>query len=481
MWMAIFPNPASRCLLTVMILQLPRLDSGYFKVLGPLEPILALVGKDSELPCHLSPTNVSAEHMELRWFRNMFSPAVLVYQDGQEQQGEQMPEYQGRVTLVQDSITLGRAAVKIHHIRVFDEGVYGCFFRDKHIHGEAFMHLKVAALGSDPHITMEVQENGQIRLECTSVGWYPEPQVQWRTPTGEKLPSSLESKNPDEEGLFTVTASVTIRDNSIDNMSCCIQNLLLGQKKEAGVSIPASSFLIWKTLMWPVIFVGLIVIGTFFSWKLYGKIVRKRKDKTGHIEWQLARLYAVDVTLDPDTAHPYLFLYEDSKSVRLEESHQKLPNKPERFDSWPCVLGQEAFTSGRHYWEVDVGYRTDWLVGVCKENVIRKGFILMSPKTGYWVMELSEKAYWALTQPRIPLVLAGAPRQVGIFLDYELGTVSFYNVNDRSHIYTFPKTSFSGPLRPLFLLWTCDKNPLIICPIVDKPPKVTVLVDAQSL
>jgi hypothetical protein len=74
----------------------------------------------------------------------MFSPAVLVYQDGQEQQGEQMPEYQGRVTLVQDSITLGRAAVKIHHIRVFDEGVYGCFFRDKHIHGEAFMHLKVA-------------------------------------------------------------------------------------------------------------------------------------------------------------------------------------------------------------------------------------------------------------------------------------------------------------------------------------------------
>jgi hypothetical protein len=50
-----------------------------------------------------------------------------------------------------------------------------------------------------------------------------------------------------------------------------------------GYFVSASSFLIWKTLMWPVIFVGLIIIGTFFSWKLYGKIVRKRKDKTGHI------------------------------------------------------------------------------------------------------------------------------------------------------------------------------------------------------
>jgi butyrophilin len=96
---------------------------------------------------------------------------------------------------------------------------------------------------------MEVQENGQIRLECTSVGWYPEPQVQWRTPTGEKLPSSLESKNPDEEGLFTVTASVTIRDNSIDNMSCCIQNLLLGQKKEAGVSIPGQWNQCWISVL----------------------------------------------------------------------------------------------------------------------------------------------------------------------------------------------------------------------------------------
>lgn len=93
------------------------------------------------------------------------------------------------------------------------------------------------ALGSDPHIHMEVKESGEIWLECTSVGWYPEPQVQWKTP-GEKFPSTSESRNPDVEGLFTVAASVIIRDTSTRNVSCCIQNILLGQEKEVDISIP---------------------------------------------------------------------------------------------------------------------------------------------------------------------------------------------------------------------------------------------------
>lgn len=94
------------------------------------------------------------------------------------------------------------------------------------------------ALGSDPHIHMEVGESGEVRLECTSVGWYPEPQVQWSTSEGETFPSTSESRNPDEEGLFTVVASVIIRDPSMKNISCCIRNLLLGQQREVDISIP---------------------------------------------------------------------------------------------------------------------------------------------------------------------------------------------------------------------------------------------------
>uniref|UniRef100_A0A8B9XUR7 Butyrophilin subfamily 1 member A1-like n=1 Tax=Bos mutus grunniens TaxID=30521 RepID=A0A8B9XUR7_BOSMU len=241
---------------------------------------------------------------------------------------------------------------------------------------------------------MKVQESGEIQLECTSVGWYPEPQVQWRTHRGEEFPSMSESRNPDEEGLFTVRASVIIRDTSMKNVSCCIRNLLLGQEKEIEVSIPASFFprlTPWMVAVAVILVVlGLLTIGSiFFTWRLYKERSRQRRNEFSskeklleELKWKRATLHAVDVTLDPDTAHPHLFLYEDSKSVRLEDSRQKLPEKPERFDSWPCVMGREAFTSGRHYWEVEVGDRTDWAIGVCRENVMKKGFDPMTPRMG---------------------------------------------------------------------------------------------------
>uniref|UniRef100_A0A8D0G5Y6 B30.2/SPRY domain-containing protein n=1 Tax=Sphenodon punctatus TaxID=8508 RepID=A0A8D0G5Y6_SPHPU len=80
-----------------------------------------------------------------------------------------------------------------------------------------------------------------------------------------------------------------------------------------------------------------------------------------------------NVTLDPDTAHAWLTLSEDRKSARWGETQQKLPNKPERFDHWHCVLGYEGFTSGRHCWEVEVENEQRWAVGVARESVRRKG------------------------------------------------------------------------------------------------------------
>uniref|UniRef100_A0A8C8VGE2 RING-type E3 ubiquitin transferase n=1 Tax=Pelusios castaneus TaxID=367368 RepID=A0A8C8VGE2_9SAUR len=153
---------------------------------------------------------------------------------------------------------------------------------------------------------------------------------------------------------------------------------------------------------------------------------------------EMLQRFWVDMTLDPDTANGWLVLSEDRKS---------------RFDTYPEVLGAERFTGGRCYWEVEVGDKTEWTLGVCRESVSKKGM---------------HGKYKARTSPSTPLPVSDSPSRVGIFLDYEAGEVLFYNVTDGSHLFTFTDT-FSGTLRPYFHtgLSAGDTNvaPLIICPI----------------
>ncbi|XP_037770869.1 E3 ubiquitin-protein ligase TRIM39-like [Chelonia mydas] len=178
--------------------------------------------------------------------------------------------------------------------------------------------------------------------------------------------------------------------------------------------------------------------------------------------------FRVDVTLDPDTANPWLVLSGDRKHVRLGDTCQDLPDNPERFHPCASVLGAEGFAGGRRYWEVGVGDKTDWTLGVCRESVSRKGLVTLSPEAGFWVVWLRDGGYEALTDPPTPLPVSVRPGRVGIFLNYEAGEVSFYNVTDGSHLFTFTDT-FSGTLRPYFYpgLNTGGRNaaPLIICPV----------------
>ncbi|KAL7875499.1 hypothetical protein AOLI_G00104620 [Acnodon oligacanthus] len=180
--------------------------------------------------------------------------------------------------------------------------------------------------------------------------------------------------------------------------------------------------------------------------------------------------FLMDVTLDPDSANPFLLLSDDGKQLRLGDERQNLPDKPERFDPCPCVLGKEGSSSGRVYYEVQVRGKTKWALGVTTESSNRKGEIIPSPESGYWTVWLRNKTqYQALDSPSVPLFLKQAPQKVGVFVDYEEGLVSFYDAVVKSHIYSFTGQSFTEKLYPYFSpsLKNRGKNsaPLIIAPV----------------
>ncbi|XP_044198519.1 E3 ubiquitin-protein ligase TRIM39-like [Thunnus albacares] len=196
----------------------------------------------------------------------------------------------------------------------------------------------------------------------------------------------------------------------------------------------------------------------------------KEMKKLFEVELKRVQQYAVDVTLDPDTANPKLILSDDEKQVNHGDVKKNLPDNPERFSFCPCVLGKQSFSSGRFYFEVQVKGKSDWDLGVARESINRKGKITLIPQDGYWTICLRNRnEYSVYNNSSIRLSLKSQPQKVGVFMDYEEGLVSFYDVDAAALIYFFTGCSFTEKLYPYFGPCINDggKNsaPLIICPV----------------
>ncbi|KAI1883545.1 hypothetical protein AGOR_G00232690 [Albula goreensis] len=196
--------------------------------------------------------------------------------------------------------------------------------------------------------------------------------------------------------------------------------------------------------------------------------LKKLQRRLSESDLKKAQQHAVDITLDPSTANCWLVLSEDGKQVREGNAKLDVPDRPERFDVCICILGKEGFSSGRRYWEVQVGEKTEWDLGVARESVNRKGNIPVSPAEGYWTMCLRDgNEYSFCGELSIALQRHVRPQTIGVYVDYEAGQISFYDVEASSHIYTFNGT-FTEKLYPFFSPYLSSGDnaaPLIIRPV----------------
>ncbi|XP_062377021.1 erythroid membrane-associated protein-like isoform X2 [Sardina pilchardus] len=184
--------------------------------------------------------------------------------------------------------------------------------------------------------------------------------------------------------------------------------------------------------------------------------------------------HAVDVTLDPDTANPFLIISADGKQVRHGDTLQYFFSTKNRFSHVVSVLGKQGFSTGQFYYEVQVKGKTDWSLGVARESItMMTEKITLSPDNGYWTILLRNgNEYKAAASHPVPLSLKQKPQRVGVFVDYEAGLVSFYDADCWYHLYSYTNVKFTETLYPYFSPNKGGENssPLIIstvsfCPV----------------
>lgn len=170
--------------------------------------------------------------------------------------------------------------------------------------------------------------------------------------------------------------------------------------------------------------------------------------------------------LDPETAHPRYIVSSDCKRVKWGDVRQEFPYSPKRFEYARCVLGDEGFTSGKHYWTVDVGNGDYWAVGVAKESVEREEEIDFDPDEGIWAMGLYYDQYKALTSPPTLIEIDeddDDPTRIQVSLNYDAGTVAFYDAEDKTRLYIFESIDFEGETVFPFFRIANSSSSLRIC------------------
>ncbi|MGH0132177.1 UNVERIFIED_CONTAM: hypothetical protein FKN15_066416 [Acipenser sinensis] len=194
----------------------------------------------------------------------------------------------------------------------------------------------------------------------------------------------------------------------------------------------------------------------------FGAVRKAVSELKGHIEdfckQELVKITTTDscqLTLDPNTAHRVLCLSEGNRKVTWSGEAQPYPDHPARFDSRAQVLCREGLSGTRCYWEIECsGQWTD--IGVTYKGISRKGGCLsciLGRNDKSWSLDCSDYSYTAWHNNKKTAITALHSPKIGVYLDFNAGTLSFYGVSDTMTLLHRFQTTFTEPLYPGFRLY----------------------------
>nr|XP_014432719.2 butyrophilin subfamily 3 member A2-like [Pelodiscus sinensis] len=498
----------TRAMLILTFLKTPCLIRGEYKIIPHESPVIGVIGEDIILPCQVIAANIP-ENISVHWrlVTLQENRDVSSYNRGNKEEKEDL-RYQGRTEFFPHEMNMGNMSLKLKNVQVFDIGNYMCRVVSENWYDETEMEMQVTARGGESSIFLEHYAGQGINLACRTEGWFPEPRVLWLASKGEnrtEKKTTIYTKSP--AGTYNIESSIHIEPGSNNEVSCKIINNVLNSSSESRVLISDVFFPTmspWMTAFLVFLFLSIIVI------MAVGYKLKKNNDTTSHsvnekkkmeeekerllnaletnkrtdaiaiqdiqenidllsreLDFRRAQSYAVPITLDPGCKHPELRLSEDQRRVW----HEAASPEPAAASRALLVVGREGFASGRKYWEVEVGGKGDWELGVLSQAVretVKREKAATLLAEGYWSLQRSQGDLFSRPEDK-KIEKKDAPYAViGVFLDQEEGRISFYEAGVMFHIVTIPAEFTEKCLYYPFLSpgnSTGEQRPLTILPV----------------
>ncbi|XP_067380088.1 butyrophilin subfamily 3 member A2-like isoform X1 [Channa argus] len=282
-----FPPRSLRLLRVSFFCVLLSFCAGQHDLISSLQPIVARVGDDIMLPCHLEPVmDVAAKTLE--WTRpDLNNILVHVWRSGQEFVKAKHPSYTGRTSLFTDELKHGNMSLKLSEVKLSDKGTYKCFIPE--LRTQSIVEVVVASDAAAPLVIsfsgVDESSNGVV-LQCESKGWYPEPEVLWLDGEGNVLSAGPTETVRGPDDLYTVSSRVTVDKRHGNRFTCRVQQNIINQTRETHIHVSDNFFKVQSISFG--ITVGLVVslavcimlILLLVLWK------KKNKKKEKEREWE---------------------------------------------------------------------------------------------------------------------------------------------------------------------------------------------------